>query len=259
MAYETIRYQAEKAVARICLDRPQQLNALDITLLEELREAVATAADDDDIRAVLLCAAGRAFCSGADLKQGFASGLDTGDTLRRYYHPVIETLYTMNKPVIAQVQGPAVGAGASIALAADLVLAGRSASFAQAFTNIGLIPDAGSTWVLPRLIGHSRARGAVLTGETIDAETAERWGMIWRVVDDEALAGEASKLAQAMASRPTRALGLAKRLLNDSLDHTLPIQLESEAQAQTQGAHTQDFREAIQAFIDKRDAYFVGH
>ncbi len=258
MSYESIEYQVEGAVARIRLNRPDQLNALNTSLLVELKTAVDTAARDDDIRALVLCAAGRAFCSGADLKEGFSQQRDTGEVLRNYYHPIVETLFTLEKPVIAQVQGIAAGAGASLALAADLVVAGQSARFAQLFTNIGLIPDAGSTWILPRLIGQARAKAAVLTGEAIDAETAERWGMIWRVVDDGALEDEVTNVAQTMAQRPTRALGLAKCLLNESWDHTLQVQLECEAQTQIQAQKTEDFTEAVQAFIGKRDARFSG-
>ncbi len=258
MAYENIEYQVDGAVARIRLNRPDQLNELNAALMGELKPAVDMAAGDDSIRALVLCAAGRAFCSGADLKEGFSQQRDTGDVLRSRYHPIIETLYTLEKPVIAQVQGIAAGAGASLALAADLVVAGQSARFAQVFTNIGLVPDAGSTWILPRLIGQARAKAAVLTGEAIEAETAERWGMIWRVVGDDVLEDEVTDVARTMAERPTRALGLAKCLLNESWDHTLHVQLECEAQTQVQAQNTEDFTEAVQAFIDKRDARFSG-
>lgn len=260
MTFETLEYEVDAGVARIRLNRPDQLNALNFALLRELKTAIGESAGDDAVRAVVLCAAGRGFCSGADLKASFSAKaeMNTGDVLRAYYWPFIETLYAMEKPVIAQVQGIAAGAGASLALAADLVIAGRSAGFAQVFTNIGLIPDAGSTWVLPRLIGHARARAAVLTGETIDAETAERWGMIWRVADDDALEAEVAEVARTMAQRPTRSLGAAKNLLNESWNNSLPEQFEREAQAQVQVEHTHDFNEAVQAFIDKREAKFTG-
>lgn len=258
MSYETIEYGVEDAVAVIALNRPDQLNALSATLLQELRRALESAESDDAVRAVLIRANGRAFSSGADLKEGFQSGMDTGTALRTNYHPVIEKMRAMEKPVIAAVQGLAAGAGVSMALAADIVIAGKSAEFQQIFTNIGLVPDAGSTYVLPRLVGSARAMGAVLTGEAVPAEEAERWGMIWKVVDDDALDGAARELAATLAARPTRALGLAKGLLEASAGNDLPTQLELEAETQLKAQNTADFAEAIQAFLQKRDPEFKG-
>lgn len=258
MSYETIEYGVEDAVAVITFNRPDQLNALSATLLQELRQALEAAESDDAVRAVLIRANGRAFSSGADLKEGFASGMDTGTALRANYHPVVEKIRTMEKPVVAAVQGLAAGAGVSMALAADVVIAGKSGSFQQIFTNIGLVPDAGSTYMLPRLVGNARAMGAVLTGEAIPAEKAERWGMIWQVVEDAELDAAARELAATLAARPTRALGLAKGLLEASAGNDLPTQLELEAETQLRAQNTADFAEAIQAFLQKRDPEFKG-
>lgn len=258
MSYEAIEYNVEAAVAVITFNRPQQLNALNATLLQELLQALEAAEGDSAVRAVLIRANGRAFSSGADLKEGFESGMDTGTALRTNYHPVVEKMRAIEKPVVAAVQGLAAGAGASMALAADIIVAGRSGSFQQIFTNIGLVPDAGATYILPRLVGRARALGAVLTGEAVPAEEAERWGMIWKVVDDEALDETARELAAGLAARPTRALGLAKRILDASADNDLPAQLELEAETQLQAQNTADFAEAVQAFLQKRPAEFKG-
>ncbi|MDN5939730.1 MAG: enoyl-CoA hydratase-related protein [Salinisphaera sp.] len=256
MDYETITYEIDDAVAVITLNRPDQLNALNGKLLAELLAALRAAQADDGVRALLLRAAGRAFCSGADLKEGLAA--DLGEHLRQHYHPIIKTMRSMEKPIVAAVQGLAAGAGASIALAADMVVAGESGGFQQIFTNIGLIPDAGSTHAMPHRIGHARAMGAVLTGEAIGAARAERWGLIWQAVADDELDATARALAASLAARPTRALGLAKQLLEAAADNNLAAQLEAEAQGQSQMQHTADFAEAIQAFLAKRPARFTG-
>jgi len=258
MSFDAIRFEREGAVAVVSLNRPDRLNALNSTLLKELGDAFEAIAADDGVRAVLLRGEGRAFCSGADLKDGFEAGVSTGDSLRANYHPVIECMRSLEKPIVVAVHGLAAGAGASIALAGDLIVAGRSGAFQQIFTNIGLVPDAGSTYTLPRLVGKARALGAVLTGEAIPAEQAERWGMIWQVVDDDALESAARKLAETLAARPTRALGLAKRIVEASANNELPDQLELEAATQEQCEKTNDFGEAVQAFLEKREARFTG-
>lgn len=257
-SYKTIEYAVEDAVAVVTLNRPDRLNALSATLLQELRAALEDAEKDDDVRAVLLRAEGRAFSSGADLKEGFEGGMDTGTALRTNYHPVIEKMRSLEKPIVAAVQGLAAGAGCSLALAADMVVAGKSGGFQQIFTNIGLVPDAGSSYFMPRLAGQARTLGAMLTGEVIDAGRAERWGLIWQAVDDDALESTARELAAALAQRPTRALGLTKRLVAASADNDLSEQLELEAATQVQAQQTSDFGEAIQAFMLKRPAKFSG-
>ncbi|MES1943040.1 enoyl-CoA hydratase [Salinisphaera sp. PC39] len=258
MSYEAIEYGVEDAVAVITFNRPEQLNALNATLLQEFRRALEDAAADDAVRAVLVRATGRAFSSGADLKEGFDSGMDTATALRTNYHPVVQAMRSIEKPVIAAVQGLAAGAGASMALAADMIIAAESASFQQIFTNIGLVPDAGSTYMLPRLVGRARALGAVLTGEAVPAAEAERWGMIWKVVPDAELDDAARELAGTLAARPTRALGLAKRILDEAEGNDLATQLELEAETQLKVQGTADFAEAVQAFLQKRKPEFVG-
>lgn len=258
MSYETIEYSVDGAVATITFNRPDQLNALSGTLLQDFRQALETARDNDNVRAIVVGANGRAFSAGADLKEGFESGMDTGSALRANYHPVVELMRGMEKPVVAAVQGLAAGAGASMALAADMVVAAESASFQQIFTNIGLVPDAGSSYFLPRLVGHARALGAVLTGEAISARQAADWGMIWQAVPDAELASTTRDLAATLAARPTRALGLAKRLLDASHDNDLTAQLELEADTQVQVQGTHDFAEAVQAFLQKRRPEFTG-
>lgn len=258
MTYEAIKFETDGAVAVISFNRPDRLNALNPTLLQETLAAMEETAADDGLRAVLLRAEGRAFSSGADLKEGMIEGMDTGAALRANYHPLIRRMRSLEKPIVTAVQGLAAGAGASVALAGDMVVAGRNAAFQQIFTNIGLIPDAGSTYVLPRLVGRAKALGCMLTGEAVSADEAERWGMIWKVVDDEALEQESRQLAQHLAQRPTKALGRAKLALEASQHNNLEEQLELEADYQVQCQHTEDFGEAVQAFIAKREAKFKG-
>lgn len=258
MSYEAIEYGVEDAVAMITFNRPDRLNALSAALLQELLQALETAEADDAVRAILIRANGRAFSSGADLKEGFETGMDTGTALRTNYHPVVEKIRALGKPVVAAVQGLAAGAGVSMALAADMVIAGKSGSFQQIFTNIGLVPDAGSTYLLPRLVGSARALGAALTGEAVPAEEAERWGMIWKVVEDAELDTAARELAATLAARPTRALGMAKNLLNAAPGNDLSTQLELEAETQVKAQNTADFAEALQAFLQKRKPKFTG-
>lgn len=262
MSFESINYQASEGVAHITFNRPDQLNALSVKLLTETREAIDAAAADDQVRAIRIAATGRAFSSGADLKEGFmnsqTSPMDTGVYLREYYNPLIEAMQATQKPIVAVVQGLATGAGCSVALAADIVVAGQSASFQQIFTNIGLVPDAGSTYFVPRLVGQARAMAAILTGEAIDAERAERWGLIWEVVPDGELEQRSMALSQKLAQRPTRALGMAKKLVLASANNTLSEQLESEATHQRRAQDTADFQEALDAFINKRQPEFIG-
>ncbi|WP_354682724.1 enoyl-CoA hydratase-related protein [Cupriavidus necator] len=257
----SVLYHASEGVATLTLNRPDVLNAMNADLLRELREGVERAAADAAVRAVLLTGAGRGFCAGADLaaRQSGGNGLaDSGAMLRERYHPIILALRQMPKPVITAVNGVAAGAGMSLALAGDVVLAGRSASFLQAFSKIGLIPDAGSTYFLPRYAGEMRARALAILAEKIDAEEAHRIGLVWKVHADEALQEEAGKLARHLATMPTMAYGLIKEALNRSFDNDLPAQLEVEATLQSRASRSEDCREGVAAFVEKRAPKFTG-
>ena len=259
MTAPPVLYESAQAIATITLNRPDVLNALDDALIRALRDAVERAAGDAAVRAVLLTGAGRGFSSGADLASVPPSpSLDLGQLLRERYHPVILAMRSMPKPVVCAVNGPAAGAGMSIALAGDIVLAARSAYFVQAFSKIGLVPDAGSTWFLPRYAGDVRARAMALLAERIDAPTAERFGLVWQVLDDEQLMPQARQLAARLAAQPTRACALIKQALNDSFGRDLPAQLELEATLQTQAGRTEDFAEGVAAFLQGRAPVFKG-
>lgn len=254
-----VRYEIDGAVVTITLNRPEVLNALDRTIARALLEAVERAAADDTVRAVILTGAGRGFSAGADLASVDPEiANDLGRLLREHYHPLILALRGMPKPVICAVNGPAAGAGMSIALAGDIVLAARSAYFTQAFAKIGLVPDAGSTWMLPRLVGEGRARALALLGERLDAEAAQRVGLVWEVHDDGALLPAAGKLAAQLAERPTRALALIKEAFDGTMERSLEAQLEREASLQTLAGRTEDFREGVAAFLERRAPRFRG-
>lgn len=262
MQFEHILYAKDGAAATITLNRPDKLNAFNVKMLEELRTAVADAAGDTDLRAVLLTGAGRGFCAGADLdSRRVPEGgqkPDLGENLLKYYNPVVTMIRTMEKPVVAAVNGVCAGAGAGIATACDIVLAGRSASFIQAFCKIGLVPDAGNTWHLPRLIGLARARGLALLGDKLPAEQAEQWGLIWKCVDDAKLMDEAGAIVRQFTSAPTRALGYSKAAFNASFSNDLATQMELEAYFQRRCGDTVDFWEGVKAFLDKRKPDFKG-
>jgi len=259
MTSPAVLYDAADAIATITLNRPDVLNALDDALIVALRIAVDRAAGDPAIRAVVVTGAGRGFSSGADLASVAPSPtLDLGQLLRDRYHPVILAMREMPKPVICAVNGAAAGAGMSIALAGDIVLAARSAYFVQAFSKIGLVPDAGSTWFLPRYAGAVRARAMAMLAERIDADAAERYGLVWQVFDDEQLMPQARRLATHLASQPTRAYALIKQALNGSFERDLSTQLELEATLQTQAGRSGDFLEGVAAFLERRAPVFRG-
>ena len=257
---DVIRYETSNGVATITLNRPEVLNALSGELMDALANAIRNANADASVRALIITGAGRGFSSGADLAAKHPEGKrpNSGTTLRTRYHPVIELLRGMPKPVITAVNGIAAGAGMSIALSGDIILAGASASFLQAFAKIGLIPDAGSTYFLPRYVGEVRARALAMLADKIDAQTALHYGMVWKVYPDDQLQSEARKLAEHMAKMPTQAYALIKQALNASLNRTLTEQLEVEATLQMKAGSTDDFREGVAAFIEKRPANFKG-
>jgi len=250
----------EAGVLTLTLNRPERLNALNAALIEGLSSALKRAAADKDCRVVLITGAGRGFCAGADLaNRAFTPGEtrpDLGEALEKGLNPIIRGIRNLPKPVVCAVNGPAAGAGANIALACDIVLAAKSAQFLQAFARIGLIPDAGGTFVLPRLVGDARARALMMLAEPIGAERAEAIGMIYRVVDDQDLMGEAHTIAERLAAGSTHALGLMKRALAASPTNTLDAQLDLERDLQREAGKSDDYLEGVRAFLDKRPVNF---
>jgi 2-(1,2-epoxy-1,2-dihydrophenyl)acetyl-CoA isomerase len=264
MPYETIQLEVKDGVAELTLNRPERLNAWNQQFGEELRSAITDDASDSSVRAVLITGAGRGFSSGADLKDMLeqrASGEpapDVGDMLRDRYHPIITGIRELPKPVIAAVNGPAVGIGCSLALACDLVWAAESAIFGLAFVNIGLVPDGGSTFLVPAAAGKARALEMALLGEPVPAERAYEWGLINRVVPDGKLMEEARAIAGKLAAGPTLSYANSKRALNNSVLKIMEEQLDLEAEIQSEMTQTKDFVEGVLAFVEKRDANFQG-
>lgn len=261
MNFTTITFDVADHIATITLNRPTRMNALSLPLLRELSQALAlTAAPDSGARCLLITGAGKAFCSGADLNLVEDDGEpgDVADKLERFYHPMLRQLRDLPVPTVAAVNGVAAGGGMSLALSNDLVVAGRSAYFLQAFRNIGLVPDMGSTYLLPRLIGLPRARELALLGERLPAEKAEAWGLIHKCVADDQVLAEARALAARLATGPTIALARMRELLNRSSASDYDTQLSAEAKYQRECFKTHDFKEGVGAFLDKRKAVFKG-
>lgn len=261
MNFEHILFHIENGVATLRLNRPKQLNSFNLKMHGEVREALKQVRQSE-ARVLLITGEGRGFCAGQDLDdRNVAPGAempDLGESIEKNYNPLIRQLRDLPMPVICAVNGVAAGAGANIAFACDLVLAARSASFIQAFCKIGLVPDSGGTWTLPRLVGMARAKALTLLGERISAEQAEQWGMIWRCVDDEALQDEAQQLAAHLATQPTTGLALIKRALNASASNSFDAQLDLERDLQRLAGRTEDYREGVSAFKEKRTANFKG-
>jgi 2-(1,2-epoxy-1,2-dihydrophenyl)acetyl-CoA isomerase len=258
MAYESIDFKADGAVATITLNRPDRLNSFTRAMHAELRDALANLGD---ARVVVLTGAGRGFCAGQDLNdRAVAPGetVDLGDTVNECWNPLIRTLTALPQPVIARVNGVAAGAGANIALACDLVIAAKSAKFIQSFSAIGLIPDSGGTWVLPRLVGQARALGLALTGDPLPAETAAEWGLIWKAVDDAALDTEVADIAKRLANLPPLGLSAIKEMIRASWQHSLDEELELQAGTMRRLGFTEDYREGVAAFLEKRAPSFTG-
>ncbi|HZR04053.1 MAG TPA: 2-(1,2-epoxy-1,2-dihydrophenyl)acetyl-CoA isomerase PaaG [Burkholderiales bacterium] len=262
MAYQNILFDISDAIATITLNRPDKLNSFTEEMHADLRDAVQRVRDDQSVRALLITGAGRGFCAGQDLNERVMSGevrsVDVGSTLERNYNPLIKGLQALPIPIVCAVNGVAAGAGCSFALAADIVIAARSARFMEVFTRIGLLPDAGGTYVLPRLIGQARAMAVSLLAEPITAEQAEAWGLIWKCVDDDQFAAEARRLAATLAAGPTKAYALTKRAIYASSANSLDKQLALEAELQREAGRSEDFKEGVRAFMEKRAAKFVG-
>lgn len=262
MTQASVLSSVADGVATITLNRPDKLNAFTEAMHGELAAILDSVEADPSVRALLLTGAGRAFCAGQDLSdrvmgEGDAPP-DLGDTLERLYNPLIRRLCRLERPVVCAVNGVAAGAGANLALNCDLVLAARSARFMEPFCRLGLVPDAGGTWILPRLVGAARARGLALLGEQLSAEQAEDWGLIWRVVDDDRLMDEASALARHLATQATKGLGLIKRALLASATNRLDDQLDLERDLQREAGRSEDYAEGVRAFLAKRPPVFKG-
>jgi 2-(1,2-epoxy-1,2-dihydrophenyl)acetyl-CoA isomerase len=260
-SHETVDLTKDESAARILLNRPEALNAWNEQFGRDLLDAVTTVAEDDSVRAVMITGAGRGFSSGADLKEqrSTADGVpDLSARLKEVYHPIITSLREMPKPVVAGVNGPAVGIGCSLALACDLIVAAESAYLLLAFVNIGLVPDGGSTAFLPARIGYARAAEMAMLGERVPAEQALEWGLINRVVPDEDLEGAADALLHLLAKGPTTSYAGSKRLLNRRMYAGLAEQLEAEADAQREQGKSRDFIEGVMAFAEKRPPNFTG-
>jgi 2-(1,2-epoxy-1,2-dihydrophenyl)acetyl-CoA isomerase len=252
----------DAGVLTVTLNRPDKLNAFVPEMHRELRAALERAKDDAAIRTVVLTGAGRGFCAGQDLSErNVAPGsapIDLSVSLGSNYNPLVRRLRELPKPVVCAVNGVAAGAGANLALACDLVIAARSASFVQSFTRIGLVPDSGGTYFLPRLVGSARAMGLALLGDKLSAEDAERWGLIWKVVDDDKLLSECNSVAFALAKGPTKGYGLIKKALYASPGNSLDAQLDLERDLQREAGFSEDYREGVAAFMQKRDPQFKG-
>lgn len=259
MDYDTIEFKLEDAIARITLNRPDRLNSFNQQMHSEIRDALDRLGD---ARVVVLTGAGRGFCAGQDLNDRAVSSedapVDLGVTVETCWNPLITSLTSLPQPVIARVNGVAAGAGANIALACDMVVAARSAKFIQSFSAIGLIPDSGGTWVLPRLVGQSRALGLALTGEPLAAQKAEEWGLIWKCVDDDQLDSEVDALASKLASLPPLGLAEIKKMIRSTWNRTLAEELVEERNEMRRLGFTADYREGVVAFLEKRKPSFTG-
>jgi 2-(1,2-epoxy-1,2-dihydrophenyl)acetyl-CoA isomerase len=252
----------DSGVLSVTLNRPEKLNAFNPDMHKLLREAIERAAEDAQVRAVLLTGAGRGFCAGQDLSERDvspgAAPIDLAVSLGSNYNPLVRRMRELPKPIVCAVNGVAAGAGANVALACDLVLAARSASFIQSFSKIGLVPDSGGTYFLPRLVGTARAMGLALLADKLSAEDAERIGLIWKVFDDDALTKEAQEIARRLAAGPTKGYGLLKKALHASAGNSLDAQLDLERDLQRDAGLSQDYREGVAAFKEKRKPAFKG-
>ena len=261
MEYHHIRVEVKDGVQVITLNRPEVLNSFHLPMAREVQDALGVAAADDNIRTVLLTGEGRGFCAGQDLAAINVDSEpkdDLGETVRAQYNPIIRAIRRLEKPVVCAVNGVAAGAGANIAFACDLVFASTEASFIQSFCRIGLIPDSGGTFFLPRLVGVARASGLALLGGKVGAAQAKEWGLVWETCEPAALMPRAMEMAASLATQPTRGFGLTKQAFNESLINDLDAQLDLEADLQAEAGRTEDFAEGVSAFRAKRSPVFRG-
>lgn len=254
-----IKTEINESVLKIILNRPDKFNSFNREMALQLQKALDRVVNDTSIRAVYITAEGKAFCAGQDLAEAIDNnGPGIEKIVREHYNPIIEKIRSLEKPVVCAVNGVAAGAGANIALACDVVIAASSSFFIQAFSKIGLIPDSGGTFFLPRLIGFAKASALMMLGDKVSAADAEKMGMIYKVVDDAVLQQEAITIAKTLSNMPTKAIGLTKRLLNQSMFNTLSKQLEYEGDMQIHAAATADYTEGVNAFLEKRKPIFKG-
>ncbi|MFZ5618803.1 MAG: 2-(1,2-epoxy-1,2-dihydrophenyl)acetyl-CoA isomerase PaaG [Pseudomonadota bacterium] len=267
MAFETVIFSIENGAARLTLNRPDRLNSFTVQMHSEIAEALKQVETDKSVRTLLITGAGRGFCAGQDLSDraispnsgtGAGEAPDLGLSVEQRYNPLIRRLTSLPMPVVCAVNGVAAGAGASLAFACDIVIAAMSAKFIMSFANIGLVPDSGSSWALPRLAGQARALGLALTGDPLPAETAAEWGLIWKCVEDDRLAEEANALVAKFASAPTRGLAETKKLIRAAFTRPLDEQLDLERDRMRELGRSEDYREGVDAFLNKRKPAFKG-
>ena len=262
MSYENILFTIDAGIARLTLNRPDRLNSFNDAMHAEVRDALAKVAADPSVRVLLLTGAGRGFCAGQDLSDRAvapgAAPVDLGASIERNYRPLVLALRNLPLPVVCAVNGVAAGAGANLALACDLVIATKSANFIQAFCKIGLIPDSGGTYFMPRLVGTARAMGLAMLGDKLSAQQAADWGLIWKCVDDADFTATVDALLQQLAAAPTRGLAAIKRALHAAGGNTLEAQLDLERDAQRELGTSADYREGVAAFLAKRPPQFTG-